>query len=177
MTGHHVRMAALLLTRDARALRTLSRPRWLRRGLIVAVFVGAALLLAAHTATAPVTHCADDAPCRPDAAAALVGGLLLAAGAAAAVHPRTAGWLAGAFTAGVVWYDLARPALASPTWLYGLDLGYAGFCFAVAVAARGPRPAGPVLTWLAGVPHGHHPRRAGSRRWRAAGGRPPRCAC
>ncbi|MDT5035652.1 MAG: hypothetical protein QOE03_837 [Micromonosporaceae bacterium] len=150
-------MAALLLTRDARALRALGRPRWLSRALRVTIMAAAVAVLTLHDATAPTRHCTDSAPCAPDPVSAMTVGLLFAAGVAGLLHPRTAGWLAAAFTAAVVSYDLSHPALASPTWVYAVDLGFAGFCFAVAALGRGPHPSGAARAWLADARHERPP--------------------
>jgi hypothetical protein len=146
-----VRVATLLLTRDVRALRTLARPRWLRRALAWIVFAAAWVVLALHTSAGTVGPCTDDAPCHPDPASALTAGLLCAAAVAGFLHARAAAWLATGFAGAVVGYDLLHPALESPIWVYVVDVAFVALCFAVAAVDRGRPAAGTAMTWLAGA--------------------------
>ncbi|MGC9669496.1 hypothetical protein ACNTMW_23450 [Planosporangium sp. 12N6] len=165
-------MADPLLTRDARALRTLARPRWLHRVLPCTMLLTATVVAGLHNDTAPVPPCTDAAPCGPDAGAAVVFGLLLAAAVTGFVHARTAAWLAAAFAVTGLGYDLFHPAVASPAWVYAADVALVALCFAVAGVGRARPATGTALAWLTAVAHRQPPAPVApprpQRRWRVA---------
>ncbi|MCW2642787.1 MAG: hypothetical protein JWP76_5093 [Dactylosporangium sp.] len=152
-----MRVAVLLLTRDVRALRTLTRPNWLRRALAWIIFVAACVVMGLHNSASPTQSCTDAAPCLPDVPAALTAGLLVAAAVAGFLHARVAAWLASGFAIAVVGYDLLHPALASPEWLYVIDVAFVALCFGVGKVDRARPASGTAMTWLAGVRHERPP--------------------
>ncbi|GEM_PF-6534024 len=151
-------MPAPLLTRDVHLLRTLRRPRWLRLALTCAIFFAAAAVMGLHVGGEPA--CTDAAPCAADEALSLVIGVFLAAAVAGFVHAGVAAGLASGYLVANVGYDLMHPGPHSPAWLYLVDLGFTGLCFAVARIGRVGRLCGTATTWLAGVVHERAPKPA-----------------
>jgi hypothetical protein len=139
---HDDRVAAPLLTRDARELRLLARPRWQRRVLAWALPAAAAVLTGLHVWAVGPAVCTVRDPCRPDLLGSVAIALLFAAAVSGFVFPGLAIWFASGFVVGLVVSErLLRPAIVSPVWLYVVDVGFVGLCTLLSRVDR-ERPPG-----------------------------------
>ena len=149
---HDDRVAAPLLTRDARDLRLLARPRWQRRALAWALPVAAAVLTGLHVWAAGPAVCTPRDPCQPDLLGSVAIALLFAAAVSGFVLPGLAIWLASGFVACLVSSErLLRPAIVSPVWLYVVDVGFVGLCALLSRVDSDRPPTDRAWQWLAGV--------------------------
>jgi hypothetical protein len=149
---HDDRVAAPLLTRDARELRLLARPRWQRRVLAWALPVAAAVLTGLHVWAVGPAVCTVRDPCRPDLLGSVAIALLFAAAVSGLVLPGLAVWFASGFVASLVVSErLLRPAIVSPVWLYVVDVGFVGLCTLLSGVDRDRPPTDRAWQWLAGV--------------------------
>jgi hypothetical protein len=155
-------MAAPLLTRDARDLRMLARPRWQRRLLTWTVPFAAVALIGVHISAVAVPSdvgdgCSTGAPCTPDPVGAASIGLLVAAAVTGKIYPRLPAWLAAGFLATLVVSErLLRASPASPAWTYLCDVVFVVLC-AVVGGVRRDRSHPAAERWIADAPRERPP--------------------
>lgn len=142
-------MAPPLLTRDARDLRMLERPRWQRRLLAWTVPFASVVVIGLHTAAVDGARCSVGAPCTPDPLGSVSVGLLVAAAVAGKVYPRLPAWLAAGFLVTLVVSErFLRASPVSPAWTYLCDVVFIVLC-AVVGGMRRDRSHPAAERWIA----------------------------
>ncbi|MEV6923265.1 PH domain-containing protein [Dactylosporangium sp. NPDC051485] len=126
-----------------------ARRRRVRAFLVAAAAIAAVAL---HLAYDPPIECSDAAPCGPDNLNAVLLGLIGALPLVAFVSLPVTAWLAGAFLAVDVLWQLAHPDLASPAWVTGADAALVVLAF-VAVRLAPPGLGGAAEMWAATTSH------------------------
>ena len=150
-------MAAPLLTRDARDLRMLARPRWQRRLLTWTVPFAAVALVGVHISAVADDVCSAGTPCTPDPVGAVSIGLLVAAAVTGKIYPRLPAWLAAGFLATLVVSErLLRASAVSPAWTYLCDVVFVVLC-AVVGGVRRDRSQPAAERWIAEAPRERPP--------------------
>jgi hypothetical protein len=147
----------------------MARPRAQRRVARWTVFFAGLVLIVVHANGSPVPVCRDLSPCQPSAVGSFLIGLLLAAVFAGAIHVGAAARIGAAFVLLFIPADrLINPDPPSPIWIYALDVGFVGLCFAMArirpwrstpsserwlaTVTRAPLPAIDVVSVRPGLP-------------------------